>query len=166
MNFEQWKDDKFHTALATLAQSADPSDRSVVPRRPRAPSGQSAHALHRARPQSPGNEQAGSGVRFGAVVVRRSHFGWRALESLWSEALGTFTVCKYHKGGWWRILAKRTNFGIPNVINAVRFLCVTGAMTRGSLVARIERSEIRVSYAVLDVAALHPGYGLGKPRLL
>src|SRR5712671_4056228 len=24
---------------------------------------------------------------------------------------------------WWRILAKRTNFGIPNEINAVRLLC-------------------------------------------
>src|SRR5437870_2566245 len=42
----------------------------------------------------------------------------------------------------WRILAKRTNFGIPNEINAVQFRRVMDK-TRGSLVARMELSATR-----------------------
>ena len=66
------------------------------------------------------------------------------------------TVLKYHQGALERILWKRTNFGIPNEINAVRSL----RKTRGSLAAQMERGEMRDGLTQ-DYAPLHPGYGLG-----
>jgi hypothetical protein len=60
----------------------------------------------------------------------------------------------------WPILSKRTNFGIPNEINAIRFLC----KTRGSLVAGL-------SHRVRPEPAIEPAKGRTRyvrelPRLL
>src|SRR5260370_8834690 len=66
------------------------------------------------------------------------------------------TICTV-SGCWGRILAKRTNFGIPNKINAVRF---RSAAVPGSL-APCFRREVKGRRATCDCP---PPQGEGSPR--
>ena len=70
-NFEQWKDDKFEAAMATLAEATDEATIDEVFR--------AAHErlvdnppwlLHRARPEPARHEQEGAGLRLAAILVR------------------------------------------------------------------------------------------------
>ena len=93
-NFEQWKDDKFETALKTLSEATDDAtDPELLREGARAAGRQPALALHRARPQPARVEPERQGVRLAAIMVRRPDAGQPAVKT------GAPYFSRYFDGG-------------------------------------------------------------------